>query len=149
MSPYQVRPAWLASVFPYCEKTDVFLMLPSPHLAKKGLEVKSKSRSVSSSNKDDEKDMTKSGRCTSYDDGQKSFFFFHCRAFPVASSLLMTMLVIHTPVHILSLAAWEAAIHATSPSRPSVSLQSRFHSLPRIITLLTGHTRIFSKDFSC
>lgn len=58
------------------------------------------------------------------------------------------------------LCTWEADVHASSPSRPSVSLQSHVPSKPLIphlplnpvfyaITLLTGHTYIFSKDFGC
>lgn len=54
---------------------------------------------------------------------------------------------------------WEADVHASSPSRPSVSLQSHVPSkclIPHFplnpvfyATFLTGHTYIFSKDFGC
>lgn len=58
------------------------------------------------------------------------------------------------------LSAWEADVHCSSPSRPSVSLQSHAPSKPLIphlplnpvfyaISLLTGHTYIFGKDFGC
>lgn len=76
------------------------------------------------------------------------------------SVLLMTMLVTHSPVYVLNLTSWEAVINASSPSRPSVSLQSydppesliphlMLNPVFYTITPLTSHTYIFSKDFSC
>lgn len=79
----RVRPAWLASVSPHCEKIAIFLMLLPPHLVKKGwrwwVGWRDKSKSVQNSSKDDEKNMTKPGRHTSYGDGQNTFFFLTAR----------------------------------------------------------------------
>lgn len=72
----QVRPTWLDGFSPHYEKTVVFLTLPSAHIAKikEGWRWRNKSRSASS--KDEEKDMTKSRRCTTYGDEQS--FFQNC-----------------------------------------------------------------------
>lgn len=155
MSGCQVRATWLAGVSPHYEKTVVFLTLPSVHLAKKnraeGEEIRAGVLEA----------VVKMMRKILSNLGDVLLMVMGEAFFKTVSPSLTRDSDGYTPTsQCAKLGTWEADVHASSPSRPSVSLQSHVPSKPLIphlplnpvfysITLLTGHTYIFSKDFGC
>lgn len=155
MSLCQVRPTWLAGVSPHCEKTDIFLALPSAHLLKEkrvgGEEIRAGVQEAVV--KTMRKILPNLGDVLPMVMGKAFFKIVNPPMTHDNDGYTLT-----SPC--AKLGTWEADVHATSPSRPSVSLQSHVpskHLIPHFplnsvfhaITLLTGHTYIFSKDFGC